>query len=106
MSISLDTVDKQTSNILKTNAAKLLEGLCDHIDGTVTFICEQAISIVDDDFQCTGSIKNRYMFRKMSESQRVESSLTILTVMSYLLTRRDDLIDKIEEMLQKNANKF
>jgi hypothetical protein len=34
---------------LKTNAAKLLEALCDHIDGATTFICEQAVMMLSDD---------------------------------------------------------
>ena len=36
VSLALDTCDKQKSNIVKTQAAKLIEGLCDNIDGSVT----------------------------------------------------------------------
>ena len=36
VSLALDTCDKQTSGIVKTQAAKLFEGLCDNIDGAVT----------------------------------------------------------------------
>ncbi len=36
VNLSLDTVDKQESNIPKTAAAQLLEMYCDHIDGSTT----------------------------------------------------------------------
>jgi hypothetical protein len=43
VNIALDTVDKQSSNILKTNVASLLESLCDHIDGSTSFISQIAL---------------------------------------------------------------
>jgi chaperonin cofactor prefoldin len=36
INLALDTCDKQQSNVVKTQAAKLFEGLCDNIDGAVT----------------------------------------------------------------------
>lgn len=42
VSLALDTCDKQGSYIVKTQAAKFFEGLCDNIDGAVTlttFFC-------------------------------------------------------------------
>lgn len=36
VNLALDTCDKQKSNTVKTQAAKLFEGLCDNIDGAVT----------------------------------------------------------------------
>ena len=38
VALALDTCDKQHSKIVKTQAAKLLEAICDNIDGTVSFI--------------------------------------------------------------------
>ena len=38
VNLSLDTVDKQISDIPKTAAASLLETFCDHIDGCTSFI--------------------------------------------------------------------
>jgi len=46
------------------------------------------------------------MFTKMSPVSRIESSLVILTVMSYLLSRRNDLIRLLEEMLKSNHAYF
>lgn len=38
VSLALDTCDRQKSYIIKTQAAKLIEALCDNIDGAVTLI--------------------------------------------------------------------
>lgn len=38
VSLSLDICDKQKSRIVKTHAAKLLETICDSIDGAVSFV--------------------------------------------------------------------
>jgi hypothetical protein len=35
--LAIDTVDKQESQVIKTQGAKMLEALCDYIDGSVTF---------------------------------------------------------------------
>jgi len=38
VNLALDTCDKQTSRVIKTQGAKLLEAICDNIDGAVSFI--------------------------------------------------------------------
>ena len=38
VNLALDTVDKQESDMPKTAAASLLETLCDHIDGSTSFL--------------------------------------------------------------------
>lgn len=47
VNLALDTCDKQQSETIKTNAAKLLESMCDNIDGAVsniTIFCCAAIN--------------------------------------------------------------
>lgn len=47
INLALDTCDKQKSRVIKTQGAKLLEAICDNIDGAVSFItvfCCQAIN--------------------------------------------------------------
>jgi len=36
--LALDTCDKQKSGIIKTQAAKLIESLCDNIEGSTSFL--------------------------------------------------------------------
>lgn len=38
INFSLDCCDKQQSQVPKTQACKLVESMCDNIDGAVTFI--------------------------------------------------------------------
>ena len=48
VALALDTCDKQESMTVKTQAAKLFEGLCDNIDGAVTYttyFCCHAINL-------------------------------------------------------------
>lgn len=48
MNLALDVCDKQKSRIIKTQGAKLVENLCDNIDGAVSFVtlfCCQSINL-------------------------------------------------------------
>jgi hypothetical protein len=38
VSLALDVCDKQKSRVIKTQGAKLLEAMCDNIDGAVSFV--------------------------------------------------------------------
>ena len=51
-------------------------------------------------------ISNRYFFQKMNPYDRIDACLMTLTVMSYLLSRRPDLISMIEQMLRANLPFF
>lgn len=51
VNLALDTCDKQKSKIAKTQGAKLMESICDNIDGAVSFITNftcQALSLALD----------------------------------------------------------
>ena len=48
VNLALDTCDKQSSKVVKTQGAKLLEAMCDNIDGAVSFVtlfCCQSIAL-------------------------------------------------------------
>ena len=38
VNLALDTCDKQKSKVVKTQGAKLLESICDNLDGAVSYI--------------------------------------------------------------------
>jgi hypothetical protein len=38
VNLALDVCDKQKSRVIKTQGAKLLEAICDNIDGGVSFV--------------------------------------------------------------------
>ena len=124
VNIALDTVDKQNSEVPKTAAASLLEAFCDHVDGCTSFIGQLCVLIINQSIEQIGlgndiftddpsspyyllkSISNRFFFQKMNRYERIDVCLMALTVMSYLLSRRLDLIAMIEQMLRVNIQFF
>ena len=83
-----------------------MEVLCDHIDGTLTFIgnfilqtLEYSIrgndlSIIGQslhDFADLAVLRERYFFSKVKQEIKVETCFLILSVLSYLIIRRNDL---------------
>jgi hypothetical protein len=62
VALALDTCDKQQSNVVKTQAAKLFEGLCDNIDGAVTvtsYFCIQGINMTQkENYEITNFAAN------------------------------------------------
>jgi hypothetical protein len=118
VNLALDTIDKQSSEVPKTAAAALLETFCDHIDGSTSFIAQICSLIISHSIQVITEQSNviapespfyilkdlqaRYFFARLSPVQRIDTSLVALTVMSYLLSRRNDLISLLENMLKIN----
>lgn len=110
--LALDTCDKQKSMIVKTQAAKLLEAICDNIDGAVSFVtlfCCQAISIslskhpfdgISHDFQAYQDSS----FLKSNPELIAETCLVALTAISYILPRRNDLVPLFEKVLAENID--
>jgi hypothetical protein len=80
-----------------------MEVLCDHIDGTLTFIANftlQALefSIINDDLNSIGVtfpnlviFKDSHFLAVVKQEIRVDTCLLVLSVLSYLITRRLDL---------------
>ncbi len=99
--LALDTCDKQQSQTTKTQAAKLLETISDHIDGVITYICFfccQAIS-----FALHHNKQNIEQFNTLVEFGQsaylalpgeliAESALVALTTISYIVPKRPDLV--------------
>ncbi|CAD8182699.1 unnamed protein product [Paramecium octaurelia] len=123
VNIALDVVDKQESDLPKTAATTLLETLCDHIDGSTSFLAQMAIVVISSgilelsqsqlnkqqqqiiltDIQ---QISNKKLFQEFTPVDRIESSLMILTIISYLVQKRQDIIQLMEQLLQSNLPFF
>ena len=114
INFSLDCCDKQHSMVPKTQACKLIESLCDNIDGAVTYIsnlCCSAImralqgpnaEIVD---QSIMEVANEPFF--FSDPILIaDACLLVFTVMSYILPQRKDLVGSFEQMISINVQKF
>ncbi|CAD8063570.1 unnamed protein product [Paramecium primaurelia] len=117
VNLALDTVDKQESDIPKTAAAQLLETLCDHIDGSTTFLANLAVIITQNAINNLSSkpvslneqqqtfiqaISDKKLFTEYNAVDRIESSLIVLTIMSYLIQKRFDIVSMMEQLLTEN----
>jgi hypothetical protein len=109
--LALDTCDRQLSETFKTAAAQLMEILCDHIDGSLTFIAVIALqlinySLVSDNpqeipnkFQVLAEFANSNFLTKTPANIRTETCLIVISVLSYLIPRRNDLMTLLEQTL-------
>lgn len=104
VALALDTCDKQQSGIVKTQAAKLFEGLCDNIDGAVTYtsyFCIQALNMtlskesskakleiqdfavnIEDAHQHL--IENCSFIKHSKPDVIIDSSIMVLSLLSYV----------------------
>lgn len=81
-----------------------MERLCDHIDGTLTFVAVLAFNIMDysfasnspadipENFKLLNEYKDCVLLSKTSAETRVETCLLVLSILSYTLPKRADLM--------------
>lgn len=117
VTLALDTCDKQQSRIVKTQAAKLIETICDNIDGAVSFVtlfcCQSIYLALDDhkkeintDFTSEYSVFSDCNFLQNTPEIIAETSLLALTAISYILPRRADLVPIFEKALALNIDRI
>lgn len=104
VNLALDVCEKQESETCKTEAAKLLEALCDHIDGCltlVTILCTQTIQ-----YACKGGLQEQLaqysalaqfggtspFITKSTPELLIETCIVVMTDISYLTPRRKDIL--------------
>ena len=118
VSYALDTCEKHESETFKTEAAKLVENLCEHIDGGLTFTVQLCCQIIG--FILSG--KNMELLQKypiiaelssansnipkFNDETLIETSLVVLTGISYLAPKRKDIYYIIEKVFQENFEKL
>ena len=114
INFTLDCCDKQQSMVPKTQACKLIESMCDNVDGAVTFITNLSISAInlamrgtasDDIDQSIYEWQNEPFF----QSEKVlitDTCLIVFTVMSYILPQRKDLVGRFQKMITDNVQGF
>mmetsp|Transcript_20231 Transcript_20231/g.37731 ORF Transcript_20231/g.37731 Transcript_20231/m.37731 type:complete len:1027 (-) Transcript_20231:5-3085(-) len=107
LTFATDTCEKQESQTVKTSAASLLDNLCAHIDGCLTFtvrLCCQFICHIS-----LGDDANNYVniaeltesnFYKQSQETQVETCLMILSLLGKYICKRIDLQNALDMMLQ------
>eukprot|EP00826_Nyctotherus_ovalis_P038153 TRINITY_DN355_c0_g4_i1.p1 TRINITY_DN355_c0_g4~~TRINITY_DN355_c0_g4_i1.p1 ORF type:complete len:979 (+),score=242.38 TRINITY_DN355_c0_g4_i1:128-3064(+) len=111
INLGLDTCDKQSSHIPKTEAAKLLESICDHIDGAVTYVmrfcCEAARCAIATQpaeelkqSPLLGQFQNNFLTKSTPE-EIVETCLIVMADLSYAITTRNDVFLLLENLMRE-----
>ena len=98
---TVDMCDKRKSETVKAAAAQLINGLCDKVDGALTFTVVVLLQLLDWSIAETQDISNFPVLSasgrgsalfQLSQEQRIEVSLLGLCVLAESVRRRSDLI--------------
>lgn len=111
VNLGLDTCDKQSSRVPKTEAAKLLESICDHIDGAITYVmrfcceavhCATAAQPAEELKQSPllGQFQNNFLTKSTPE-EIVETCLIVIADLSYAITTRNDVFLLLDNLMRK-----
>jgi hypothetical protein len=111
VNLGLDTCYKQKSHIPKTEAATLLENLCDHVDGLLTFVtnfCCEAIRCAASKDYVEELKKNPMLSQfqinfltKSTDEEIIETSLIVLADLNYLISTRKDAFLILENVMKE-----
>lgn len=115
MNYALDVSDKQESKTVKTQAAKWLEAFSDKVDGSISFISMFSLQWIDyyiNNYEDNESMKPNFIVlieffksRFLSKNRPeiiVETSIMALTIISYLLPKRLDVIKSLDFIIKKD----
>ena len=95
----IDVCQKQKSRTYKSQAAKLLENIVDHVDGMLTFAVNLNIEIMQHILtgetatsEYVKNILNKFNLSFNSDEELLDVCILSMSVMSYALVRRGDLL--------------
>jgi hypothetical protein len=112
--LALDTCDKQKSGIVKSQAAKILEGLCDNIEGSTSFMAVFTCKALTwalkgkpqvstgDDLEVLMPFLDSYMMANFQPEDIADVCMLALTMVSYIIPKRADLVMIFDQSLSQN----
>ena len=115
VNLAIDACTKQDSETPKTESIKVLEGLCEHIDGCLSFtsvLCCESIKYACNGakpedltkYPMLGQLKNTSAFLLKSTSEIiVETCLLVIADLSYLMQKRKDISSMFEMTMTENS---
>ena len=105
VNLALDCCDKQTSKIVKTQACKLLEHMCDNVDGAATCVTTFCCNALNAALQSAAGLpvqhiaeqglwgmENEPFLTRTSPIIIAETCIVALTVISYILPKKAHLL--------------
>ena len=96
VNLASDTCEDHNSKIIKTEAAALLETLSEELDGCLTFVTDLCIDLINKSCNSTQlpikTFDKSYFITKTPPLFIVDTSLVVLSILSYLICKRKDLM--------------
>lgn len=96
---SVDICQKQKSKTYKTQAAKLLESIVDHVDGMLTFTVNLVVEMISNILSSNGQITSyvqqvmeKFNLKFKSGIELLDVCFMTLTILSYAMVKRNDLL--------------
>lgn len=109
----IDICQKQKSRTYKSQAAKLLECIVDHVDGMLTFVVNLNLQIMSHILNGTSAsdpyvseIKQKFSLNIQSDEDFLDACLLNISVLSYSLVKRVDLLSSLDELILIHLDKF
>ncbi len=114
---TIDICQKQESKTHKSQAAKLLEHIVDHIDGMLTFTVNLLLEITQH-LLSGGNPQNQLAANEMkdklskfslntfTDEELLDISLLSLTILSYTLVKRPDLLGCLDKIVVDHLPKL
>ena len=100
--LGLDICEKQESETVKTNAAKLLEMLCDNIDGALTFVVTVACTVIEGTLKGLGLPEDLSYYAVLDQEVKMDLCLILLSIVNYSISRRKDLLGMLDTLFSIN----
>lgn len=113
-----DLCDRQDINSPKSAAVRLLEAMCDRVDGVLTMVCRKAFVLVEIGIYGTQTnlylqndeidqpILNSALFANSSFADKAKAGLDILAVVSYVADKRNDITNTLEQTIKRHLEFF
>ena len=100
VSLGMDICERQESENIQSTGAKLLEIICDNIDGALSLIVNTAVSVIQNALNGNSTIFNEELAYLNSFDQEVkfDTCIIMLCTVSYSVSRRKDLISLLDSL--------
>ena len=107
MHYSLDVCDKQESKTYKTQVAKLLEHIIDHVDGMMSFVVRLNLEIITHLLSQDGQTNAPYIadlvqkfnLNVTSEEEFLDICLLSQSIISYSMVKRPELMQQLDVLV-------
>ncbi|CAG9315027.1 unnamed protein product [Blepharisma stoltei] len=113
VNICQDICERQESETVKTVSAQLLETMCDNIDGALPFSAYFAFELIESiinpeinkEYPLIKELANT-VFMASDNENKVATAFMMLSILSFGISRRSDLLNGINNLLEKIMTAF